>query len=166
MARSRPRPVGPLPTGKAQPGRDQILRSELQALLAIHDEMWRKLDFAGLAGLWDVQEGTPVYVGDEYPAPVMGWSDLGRHFGRLGGRLNAAGMSSTLLEAHSIAENVAVAVYLADWTLTTVESPDEHRGQRWVSAVLRRGADGWRFLHVAESPAYGIDAENLEATDS
>ena len=139
---------------------DRLL-AEIGSLLDEHDRLWRCLDFAGLAGLWDRAEGMPIYVGDEYPGPVIGWQDLERHFGRLGGRLREADVATRLMAAHGIAADLALAVVLLEWSYSTVESADRLGGQRWVSCLLRRTAVGWRFVHYAESPAYGIDPEEL-----
>jgi len=163
MAIPGPRPARQLPAGRPMPEPDPALRAQIAELLARHDDCWRHLDFVAVVGLWDTDEPFPVYVGDEYRAPVIGWHDLGRHFGRLGGRLSEASMRSTLLEAHLVASDVAVATYLLDWTLATVESAGALSGQRWVTAMLRRSADAkWRFINCIESPAYGIDPARLD----
>jgi len=157
MAAAGPKPVPRLPVGAPLPARDAELHGELTAVLAGFDRLWHDLDFVGLAGLWDAEEGTPVYIGDEYPAPVVGWQELARHFGKAGGRIHEAAVRSTLLDAHRVASDLAVAVFLMDWELVAVESPERHIGQRWVTALLRRRDDGgWRFLHHAESPAYDV----------
>ena len=161
MATPGPRGVPALPAGSPLPAREEALLEEIGSLLGQHDSLWRSLDFAGLAGLWDREEGMPIYVGDEYPAPVIGWQDLGRHFGRLGGRLREAEVASTLVAAHSVDADLAIAVLLLEWSLASVESAARLSGQRWVSSVLRRTAAGWRFVHYAESPAYGIDPDQL-----
>ena len=168
MSIQGPKPVETLPAGRAIPDPDESVREEIRAVLAEHDRLWQALDFAGVASLWDLEEGVPIYVGDEYAAPVVGWQDLNRNFGRLGGRLREAAMRSTLLEAHRAGSDLAIAVYLLEWSLATVESPERRSGQRWVSAVLRRVGDEWRFIHNAESPAYHVDRADMgsgEAAD-
>jgi len=145
------------------PPPDAALHRQLGALLVEHDRLWHELDFVGLAGLWDPQEGRPVYIGDEYPAPVVGWQELTRHFGKVGGRIHKAAVNSTLLDAHRVGSDLAVAVFLMDWELVAVESPERHSGQRWVTALLRRrDKGGWRFLHHAESPAYEVDRAGFQ----
>ncbi len=161
MAIPGPMGVPALPVGSPLPVREEALLEEIGLLLEEHDSLWRRLDVAGLASLWDREEGMPIYVGDEYPSPVIGWQDLGRHFGRLGGRLREAEVASTLVAAHSVAADLAIAVVLLEWSLASVESEQRLAGQRWVSSVLRRTAAGWRFVHYAESPAYGIDPDQL-----
>jgi ketosteroid isomerase-like protein len=155
----RPPPTPEVRAGAPAPARDEALYREIVTLLEVHDQLWRKLDVAGLAGLWDAAEGFPIYVGDEYPTPVIGWQELARHWGKVGGRLHEASMRSTLLHAHRVSADIAVAVFLAEWELVAVESPERHSGQRWVTAVLRHRDDGWRIVHHAESPAYGVSGE-------
>jgi len=160
---------GPNPTPDVRPGVpltacDEALRVELSRLLDRQDQLWQALDFAALSGLWDAAEGRPVYIGDEYPAPIVGWQDLARHWAKLGGRLHSALMRSTLFEARRLTDDIAVAVFLAEWQLVAVESPERHTGQRWVTAVLRRRDGAWRIVHHAESPAY-VNAAEI-ATDA
>ena len=159
-----PKPFGPLPTGPELPGQDEELVKEITQVLRLQDELWQTLDFAGLAAIWDMTYDVPIYVGDEYSAPVIGWHDLGRHWGRLGGRLREAWVSSTLLAAGRIGD-VAVVVYLMEWRFVAVESPEARSGQRWVSATLRPAVDGWRFVNQAESPAHSVDAKTVGWSD-
>lgn len=126
-------------------------------MLTLQDRLWGELDFAALAGLWDADEPQPFYIGDEYSAPVVGWHDLGRHFGRLGGRLRKATVRSSLLLANRVADDLAVAVYHFDWSFATVESRDLLSGQRWVTALLRNRVVGWRLVQLVESAAYDVD---------
>jgi hypothetical protein len=136
-----------------EPAPGAALRAEVADLLAALDRAWAGLDLDGLSALWDRDEPAPSYIGDEWRVPVVGWPDLTRHWGRVGGRLREARTRSTLVEARSLAPDLALAIFLSEWELTAVEAPDRHRGQCWVTAVLRRRPAGWRFVHHAESPA-------------
>lgn len=122
-------------------------------LLGRHDECWARLDFEGLGALWDADEEAPVYVGEEYAAPVVGWGDLHRHWARLAGRLRRARVFSTLRLVKRIGPETALAVVEVDWEFLGRGSEVTHAGRNWVTAVLRDGATGWRFVHWAESPA-------------
>jgi len=167
MAAAGPKPVPRLPVGAPLSPRDAELQGELAALLAEHDRLWHELDFVGLASLWDADEGRPVYIGDEYPAPVVGWQDLARHFGKVGGRMHEATVRSILLDAHRVAADLAVGVFLMNWEFVAVESPERYKGQRWVTVLLRnRAGGGWRFLHHAESPAYEVDPDLFEPEEN
>lgn len=139
------------------PAPEQHLWEEIRAFLADYDRRWQALDFAGVAALWDLDGGVPIYIGDEYATPVVGRHEFGRHIGRLGGRLRESTMRSTLFAAHGVGGDLAIAVYLLEWGFMTVESCTRHTGQRWVTAVLRRVGGEWRLIHHAESPARAID---------
>lgn len=133
----------------------------MTSLLHAYDRLWSDLDFVGISALWDRDEGLPIYIGDEYPAPLIGWHELARHWGKLGGRLHSAEMSSRQVAANRVGSDLAILVFLSVWQLVAVESPERHTGQRWVTAILRKGSAGWRFIYVAEAPAF-LAAEQIE----
>jgi ketosteroid isomerase-like protein len=142
---------------------EEDLWSQLREFLGEHDRLWGALDVAGLAGLWDPEDDLLTYLGDEYSLPVVGQRELAQHWGRIRGRLQGASVTSTLFLARRLGD-LALAVFLMEWQLVTVESPEPRAGQRWVTAVLRRRQDGWRFLHYAESSAYQVEAARLRSS--
>lgn len=127
----------------------------MSELLAAHDERWRRLDIDGLAELWE-GAGVPVYIGEEYPAPLIGRAALGRHWSRIGSRLRAADVRTELLVATEPVPAVAVVTARCEWAFITVEDPAPHRGSSWLTLVLARKDDRWRCLHYAESPASAL----------
>src|SRR4029450_6661260 len=52
-------------------------------LVREYDKLWSTLDFVGLADLWERDDPQPIYVGDEYAAPLIGTDDLDRHWARV-----------------------------------------------------------------------------------
>ena len=60
-----PPPTPEVRAGASAPARDEALYREMITLFKVHDQLWRELDVAGLAGLWDAAEGFPIYIGDE-----------------------------------------------------------------------------------------------------
>jgi uncharacterized protein (TIGR02246 family) len=135
------------------------VEAEVSALFRLNDERWRALDFEGVAALWDPDEPAPFYVGDEYAEPQVGWDQLQRHWARHAARLCEAEVESSVRQVALLAPELAVAVVLWTWSFTGVESPVRHTGRSWVTAVLRRGAAGWRFTHQAETPTYARSDE-------
>ena len=133
----------------------------MTSLLHAYDRLWCDLDFMGISALWDRDEGLPIYIGDEYPTPLIGWQELTRHWGKLGGRLHSVVMNSRQVAANRVGTDLAVLVFLSVWQLVAVESPERHTGQRWVTAILRKGDAGWRFIYQAEAPAF-LDEEQIE----
>lgn len=147
---------------EASPG----LEEEIRALLAEQDRHWRALDMRALFRMWDPGEVAPVYIGGEYPAPIVGRGELGRHWGRLGGRITMARTRSTLAHARPVARDVVIAVYLSEWEFETADTTLRHAGQDWVSAVLRHTDEGWRFIYQAESPTFNAVGSALDAATS
>ena len=63
-------------------------------LVRDYDKRWSSLDFVALGELWERDDPAPIYVGDEYAAPLIGLDELERHWARVAGRLTSATMSS------------------------------------------------------------------------
>ena len=137
------------------------IEEEIEDVLRRHDEAWSRLDVDAISELWD-PSSSPVYIGDEYREPVLGWNELSRHFGRVGARLSSARWRSRLVAVRQPAPDLALATLLVSWTLVGVESGMERRGDSWWTIVMRRTDDGWRFLHQAETPTYlPVDPDEL-----
>lgn len=130
---------------------------EIRDLLADYDRHWSRLDMRSLYRMWDPDEHDPVYIGGEYPAPVIGRGELGRHWGRLGGRITVAHTASSLAHCALLTPDLALIVYLCEWQFETADSDLRNSGQDWVTAILRRRDDGWRFIHQAESATFNAD---------
>jgi hypothetical protein len=127
---------------------------QLVELVREHDRRWNDVDFRGVAALWDTDHGAPLYLGDEYLLPVVGWTDLTMHWGRLGARIEQARLTThiVLVSVHDVA--FASVTALADWSLRTVESPETRSGRSWVTVLARRRPQGWRIVHFSETPTY------------
>jgi ketosteroid isomerase-like protein len=138
-------------------------QDEIRDVLADYDRFWRALDMRSLFRLWDQDEQEPVYIGGEYPAPVIGRGELGRHWGRLGGRITLAQTTSSLLHCRLLAPDIAMVVYLCEWEFETADSDLHNSGQDWVTAVLRRREQGWRFIHQAESATFNAHTVPADA---
>jgi hypothetical protein len=133
--------------------RDREVTAEIASLLGDHDRHWAELDLDALAGLWDSAEPFPVYLGEEYGHPLTTWSEMSRHWARLGARLRSADVRSELTSVNVLAPALAAIVALVDWRFVGVESLTEHHGQSWATAIVRRRATAWRFVHYMEAPA-------------
>ena len=144
-------------------GQKSQAEQEIRTLLADDDRYWRLLDMRSLYRLWDPDEQDPVYIGGEYSAPVIGRGELGRHWGRLGGRITVAQTNSSLVHCMLLAPDLALIVYLSEWAFETADSDLRNSGQDWVTAVLRRRAEGWRFIHQAESATFNADVAQSNA---
>lgn len=138
---------------------DPTVESVLTDLVRDYDKQWSTLDFVGLADLWERDDPQPIYVGDEYAAPLIGTDELDRHWSRVAGRLKAASVSSTLHEFDVVDDTVVRALLLSRWRLTSRESDVERPGSSWITWLLVRRGERYRIFHQMESQVYLADCE-------
>jgi hypothetical protein len=129
----------------------------LTELVRDHDKCWSSLDFVALVHLWERSEPQPIYVGDEYAAPLIGDDQLDRHWARVAARVKSATVSSTLYEYDVIDDTVVRALVLSRWSLTGRESDVERTGASWITWLLVRRGGGYRIFHQMESQVYLSD---------
>ena len=141
-------------TGKAD---DSVVESALTDLIRDYDKMWSELDFGALSDLWVRDDPRPIYVGDEYAAPLIGTDDLDRHWARFAGRLKAASVSSTLHEFDVVDDTVVRALLLSRWRLTGTETDVERSGASWITWLLVRRGDRFQIFHQMESQVHLAD---------
>jgi hypothetical protein len=115
------------------------------------------LDFVGVAQLWEHGSPQPIYLGDEYAAPVVGADELDRHWARVSSRLKAASISSTLQTFDVVNDAIVRAVLLSRWRLTGRESDLERSGTSWITWLLIRRDEQYRIFHQMESQVYLTD---------
>jgi hypothetical protein len=130
--------------------------AELSDLIREYDKLWSSLDFVGLGELWERDGPRPIYLGDEYAAPLVGNDDLDRHWARVASRVKAASMSTALHAFDVVNDDVVRAVLLSRWRLTGRESDFEHTGASWITWLLVR-RDRYRIFHHMESQVYLAD---------
>jgi len=126
----------------------------LTDLVRDYDKRWSTLDFVALGDLWVRDDPSPIYVGDEYAAPVIGNDELERHWARVAGRLTAATVSSALHEFDVVDATVVRAIVLSRWRLTGIEGDAVRTGASWVTWLLVRRGDRLRIFHQMESQVY------------
>jgi hypothetical protein len=132
----------------------QAVESALTDLVRDYDKRWSSLDFVALGDLWTRDDPAPIYVGDEYAAPVIGNGDLERHWARVSGRLKAATVSSTLHEFDVVEGAVVRAIVLSRWRLAGLEADGERTGASWITWLLVRRGDRLRIFHQMESQVH------------
>jgi ketosteroid isomerase-like protein len=128
--------------------------SSIEALVREYDEKWSALDIAGVAGLWERDNPRPVYIGDEYPTPLIGVEGIDRHWARIGSRLKRASVSSQLWSADALAGDLARCLLLSRWSFTGTESDVAHTGASWITWLLTAQGDKYRIFHHMESQVY------------
>ncbi len=132
---------------------------ELSDLVREYDECWSNLDLIGLSELWVRHDPAPIYVGDEYAAPLIGIDELDRHWARVAGRLKAASVTSTLHEFDVVDDTVVRALLLSRWRLTGTETDGQRSGASWITWFLVRRGARMRIFHQMESQVYLNDGE-------
>jgi hypothetical protein len=130
---------------------------DVSDLVRDYDKCWSSLDFVGLADLWERDDPQPIYIGDEYAAPLIGNDELDRHWARVASRVKMASMSSTLHAFDAVDDAVVRAVLLSRWRLTGRESNFEHTGTSWITWVLIRRGEQYRIVHHMESQVHLAD---------
>jgi ketosteroid isomerase-like protein len=127
---------------------------EVSDLVQEYDKCWSSLDFVALADLWVRNDPQPIYVGDEYAAPLIGTDELDRHWARVAGRLKSASVVSTLHESDVVDDTVVRALLLSRWRLRGREADIEHTGTSWITWLLVRRGERYRIFHQMESAVY------------
>ena len=127
---------------------------DVSDLVREYDRCWSSLDFACLADLWERDDPQPIYVGDEYAAPLIGTDELDRHWARVASRLKAASVTSMLHECDVVDDTVVRALLLSRWTLTGREADVRRTGTSWVTWFLVRRGERLRIFHQMESQVY------------
>ena len=130
----------------------------IRSLVSEYDEKWSALDIAGVADLWERENPQPVYIGDEYAAPLVGVDELDRHWARVASRLKYGSVSSRLWSADALGSGLARCVLLSRWSFTAIGSDSEtdtvHTGASWVTWLLTSRGDNYRIFHHMESQVY------------
>jgi hypothetical protein len=135
------------------------VESALTGLVRDYDKRWSSLDLLGLAELWERDDPQPIYVGDEYAAPLIGNDQLDRHWARVAGRLKSASVSSTLHEYDVVDDTVVRALLLSRWSLTGRDADVQRTGASWITWLLVRRGGRYRIFHQMESQVYLTDSE-------
>ena len=131
--------------------------SDVSDLVREYDKRWSSLDFVGLADLWEHDDPQPIYVGDEYAAPLIGADELDRHWARIASRLKAAVVTSTLHECDVLEDTSGTlvrALLLSRWTLTAREADVQRTGASWITWLLVRRGERYRIFHQMDSQVY------------
>jgi hypothetical protein len=127
---------------------------DVDSLVSEYDKRWSELDFGGLWDLWEHDSPRPIYVGDEYPAPLIGFDELVRHWARVASRLASASVSSRLHSVDAVNDEIVRAVLLSRWRLTGRESDLERSGTSWITWLLVRRGGRDRIFHHMESQIF------------
>jgi hypothetical protein len=128
---------------------------EAAVTAVIHDTAarWNSQNFASLLELWDPNEAFPTYLAEEQAQWFVGWDRLQEYLDppRPNPVVEAVREEMSGIQVKQIAADLAIAVWYMHFEMKTIGSNPIGEDIR-VSAVLRNTADGWRYIHWAESP--------------
>lgn len=130
------------------------VKAALEELVREHDNCWTTLDFDGLSQLWERDSPRPVYLGDEYAAPLVGADELDRHWARVGSRIKRASVTSTIRASDILDGGLMRCVLLSRWRLTGRESDVERVGASWITWLLAWRDGRLRVFHHMEAQVY------------
>ena len=128
------------------------------------------MDFATRKSLWDPAEATPVLCPEEAPEPLIGWDALDAYWSRSRETMASLKTKATKIRVRLLGEELALASYQSRWIATL--SQTGHLPEKPISAdvrmnaVLRRTADGWRYIHLVEGPVDLMTMARQAATRS
>jgi hypothetical protein len=136
------------------PPEDAVVEAVLTDLVRQYDMRFSSLDFAAVSDLWERSSPQPIYLGDEYPAPLIGADALDRHWARVAGRLKGAQVSSRLHSFDVVDDATVRAVLFSRWRLTGRESDLERTGASWVTWLLVRRDGDHRIFHHTDAQVH------------
>ncbi|CAG0945383.1 hypothetical protein GPROT2_03183 [Gammaproteobacteria bacterium] len=128
-------------------------RAEVQALIHATAEAWNSQDFSRVLALWDADEPLPFYLAEEQQDWFIGWDALRAYLAPPRPSPAVQGIREDMRDIHVKfpAPGLAIAAWWMHFEMKIIGRPPIGEEVR-VSAVLRRTAAGWRYIHWAESP--------------
>jgi hypothetical protein len=141
--------IGP----RVEPEVPDAVRAGVTAIVEETANRWNSQDFATLLGLWDPAEPYPTYLAEEQAEWFVGWDRLRAYLDppRPIPVIEAIRMFAEDVRVKQIAPDLAIGIWNWHFEMKTIGSKPVGEDVR-VSGVFRKTADGWRFIHYAESP--------------
>ncbi len=129
------------------------VQAEVAALIHETAERWNSQDYATVLELWDPDEPMPFYLAEEQRQWFIGWPALKNYLNPPKPSPVVQGIREEMRNIHVklIGPGLAVAAWEMHFEMKIIGRPPIGEEAR-VSAVLRRTAAGWRYIHWAESP--------------
>jgi hypothetical protein len=125
----------------------------LEALLTAWRSALEAFNVLGVKALWD--EAEPWWVAEEIEQPLIGWPAIESYLGSLPRTIAAMRLASAGHRFKAIGPDHALGLWRLEWKASAWRGnpPSTHRigGEVTSTALFRRTADGWRFVHYAET---------------
>lgn len=128
------------------------LIQDIENTLEQYRACWSRLDFAGLRALWDTLEPEPTYLPEESASALFGWEQIETYWTATRAATRSIRIETWGLRARLIAPDLATAVYAMRWLGEFAGYARPIGGDTRVTAIFRRAAGGWRFIHYVEAP--------------
>lgn len=131
-------------------------RAEVEAVIHATAEAWNSQDFRNVLALWDPDEPVPFYLAEEQEDWFVGWEPLRGYLAPQKPSPAVQGIREEMRDIHVKfpAPGLALAAWNMHFEMKIIGRKPIGEEVR-VSAVLRRTAAGWRYIHWAESPMTG-----------
>ncbi len=150
--------LAPLPPAakRAAAGKRPDAWAEIEAVIHATAEAWNSQDFSSVLKLWDPAEATPYYLAEEQNDWFIGWDQLRAYLAPPKPSPAVQGIREEMRDIHVklIAPDLALAAWWMHFEMKIIGRRPIGEEVR-ISAVLRRTAGGWRYIHWAESPMTG-----------
>lgn len=141
--------IGP----RVEPAVPEDVRAGVTAIVEETAKRWTSQDFATLLALWDPAEAYPTYLAEEQSEWFVGWDRLRAYLDppRPNPAIEAIRMFAEDVRVKQIAPDLAIGIWNWHFEMKVIASKPIGEDVR-VSGVFRKTADGWRYIHYAESP--------------
>lgn len=128
-------------------------RAAVIAVIHATAEAWNSQNFASVLDLWDPDEPAPFYLAEEQDDWFVGWEKLRGYLAPAKPSPAVQGIREEMRDIHVKfpAPDLAIAAWWMHFEMKIIGRKPIGEEVR-VSAVLRRTANGWRYIHWAESP--------------
>lgn len=132
---------------------DAAVRDGVLATLAATEKSWNSQDTASLLKLWDDADAFPTYLAEEQSQWFVGKARMKAYLDppRPNPAIEAVREQYSGIQVKQIAPDLALAIWYMHFEMKIIQSKPIGEDIR-VSAVLRKTADGWKYIHWAESP--------------
>ena len=132
---------------------DQAVRDGVVATLLATEKGWNSQDTASLLKLWDKADEFPTYLAEEQAQWFVGKARMNEYLNppRANPAIEAVREQFSGIQVKQIAPDLAIAIWYMHFEMKIIRSKPIGEDIR-VSAVLRKTADGWKYIHWAESP--------------
>jgi hypothetical protein len=124
----------------------------IELTLQEYRDCWSRLDFSGLRSLWDPAEAEPTYLAEEHAAALFNWQGIEAYWEATRQATRSIRLETWNLRTRLIADDLATAVYDMRWLGEFAGYDGPIGGDTRVTAIFRRRAGQWRFIHYVEAP--------------